>query len=202
MSCLLLDGALPTTLGGVPILTNYRNMIRFELLLDDESVPDDLKVPLGLRLLFGDTIPSSGPQEAMHDLIWYYLRGKGSINEIAKDKDAGTGVRVCAHAVDADAIYASFLQAYHIDLLHTNMHWWVYAALLEQLPDTTPMGRIMQLRSMDLSSIKNKEQRAFYAKLKKQVALPRRSGKPRSAETLAERAIRRLAEEGGQAHGV
>ena len=58
---------------------------------------------------------------------------------------------------DADAIYASFLMQYHIDLLKERgkMHWCVFRALFDGLNEDTPIQRIIDLRqksSVTLSS--------------------------------------------------
>ncbi len=49
---------------------------------------------------------------------------------------------------DAGLIYASFLDAYDIDLFEQQgkMHWWVFQALLEGLPQKTILQRVIQIR--------------------------------------------------------
>ena len=49
MSCLLLENGLPDTIDGVPIYPDFRNMIRFEQILDDSSLSDMEKTLLGVR---------------------------------------------------------------------------------------------------------------------------------------------------------
>lgn len=43
MSCLLLEDGLPETIDGVPIYADYRNMIRFEQILDDDALSPAVK---------------------------------------------------------------------------------------------------------------------------------------------------------------
>ena len=50
-------------------------------------------------------------------------------------------------ALDGPYIYASFMQAYNIDLIETNMHWYKFNALFLGLPSDTKICEIMQARA-------------------------------------------------------
>lgn len=54
---------------------------------------------------------------------------------------------------DAEYIYASFMQAYGIDLFEeqTKMHWFKFKGLLNGLPENTIMKQIIQIRSWEPS---------------------------------------------------
>ena len=67
MSCLLLEGGLPETIDGVPIYADYRNMIRFEQILDDDGLTDVQKTMLGVSQLF-DELPPGGIERAVDRL--------------------------------------------------------------------------------------------------------------------------------------
>ena len=47
----------PRELCGVPIDTDYRRMVQFELLLREESVPEADKIQLALSLLYKQPVP-------------------------------------------------------------------------------------------------------------------------------------------------
>lgn len=209
MTCLLLEGGLPETIDGVPIYADYRNMIRFEQILDDDSLTDVQKTMLGVSQLF-DELPRGGLERAVDRLQWFYSRGRNADTE---DKQQGgkKAVRAYDLTYDADAscIYAAFQQAYQIDLIETPyLHWWAFLALLENLPDSTAMAQRMQLRAMDVSKIKDKKTREHYKELQKQVALPEKAAaRPRKVESMADRVKRRHAEaraelERRRLHGV
>ena len=206
MTCLLLEGGLPESIDGVPIYADYRNMIRFEQLLDDDALSDTVKTALGVRQLF-DELPPGGIERAVDRLQWFYSRGKASDREDApRGKKA---VRAYDLIYDAPCVYAAFRQAYQIDLIEIPyLHWWAFLALLENLPDSTTMAQRMQLRAMDVDKIKDKKMREHYAKLQKQVALPAKAAaRPRKVESMADRVKRRHAEaraelERRRLHGV
>lgn len=48
--------------------------------------------------------------------------------------------------IDADYIYAAFLQVYGIDLLEVDMHWHKFSALLGSLPQGTMLTDIIGYR--------------------------------------------------------
>lgn len=73
---------------------------------------------------------------------------------------------------DADAIYASFLMQYHIDLLKERgkMHWCVFRALFDGLNEDTPIQRIIDLRQKNLTDVPD-EQRSKVMQLQQYYAL-------------------------------
>lgn len=82
--------------------------------------------------------------------------------------------------MDAGVIYASFRQQYGIDLTTEILHWWAFRMLLSGLGDDTPYGKRVQLRTLDLDSIPEKE-RPKYRKLKDMVSIA-----PKMSRTEAE----------------
>lgn len=193
MTCLLLENGLPDSIDGVTIYPDYRNMIRFEQILDDDALNDVEKTILGVNQLF-EELPPGGMARAVDRLQWFYRRGRDP-----KDVRAGAGKsneRAYDLVMDAGCIYASFLQAYHIDLTKVRfLHWWAFTSLLENLPEDTPMAQRMHLRTMELSEIKDNKLRQQYQKMQKQVALPRKAvTRGQRAESLSDRVKRRHAE--------
>lgn len=193
MTCLLLENGLPDSIDGVAIYPDYRNMIRFEQILDDDALNDVEKTILGVKQLF-EELPPGGMARAVDRLQWFYRRGRDP-----KDGRAGAGksnARAYDLVMDAGCIYASFLQAYHIDLTKVRfLHWWAFTSLLENLPEDTPMAQRMHLRTMELSEIKDTKLRQQYQKMQKRVALPRKSTtRGQRAERLSDRVKRRHTE--------
>ena len=52
------------------------------------------------------------------------------------------------------------------------MHWWKFRALFKGLDDNVQFSKIMSYRAIDLSQIKDKDEKLKYKKLKKIYALP------------------------------
>lgn len=194
MTCLLLEDGLPETIDGVTIYPDYRNMIRFEQILDDDALSDTAKTVMGVGQLFED-LPPGGLERAVDRLQWFYSRGK-SENAESRRPVGKRSVRAYDLTYDAPCIYAAFRQAYQIDLAEIPyLHWWAFLALLENLPDSTAMAQRMQLRTMDLKEIKNKKMRDHYKELQQQVALPAKvTTRPQKMENLSDRLTRRYEE--------
>lgn len=162
---LLLENGLPEEIDGRPIYPDFRNMIRFEQLLQDDTLPPHIKLMCSLQQLF-ERVPED-LDYAVQKLLWFYNCGKSP-----KDAAGGrAGMRPPERAYDFDKdaplIYASFVAAYGMHLTEVDyLHWWEFTALLQSLPDTTPMGRVMYLRTVDLDTIKDKTQRKILAEQK------------------------------------
>ena len=61
------------------------------------------------------------------------------------------------------------------------MHWYKFKILLNGLDNTTALGKRIELRSLDISSIKNTKLRTQILKAKKEIALVKKD-KRRSPE--------------------
>ena len=138
---ILLEDGLPEEIDGISIYPDFRNMIRFELLLQDDHVPEMSKLTVGLQLLFAEmpTDIFSGVER----LLWFYSGGR---SEEKKNRAAAAAhpPRAYDFEKDAELIYAAFMSTYGINLATVEyLHWWEFLALLEPLPDTPPMGMIM-----------------------------------------------------------
>ncbi len=194
---ILLENNLPLFCDGQSLYGDFRNMIRFENSLYDEELDGAQKVFIGLMQLFNEV--HNDEQRILQNtdiLIWFYTMGKGTVhfektapgtykhtcakndapshsNKIfAENSHITIAPRIYDFNEDANCIYSSFLQAYNIDLTATDfLHWWKFCALFENLPAHTPMAQKMSYRAMDLSLIKDKQQREFYEKLKREFAL-------------------------------
>ncbi len=77
---------------------------------------------------------------------------------------------------DMDYIEASFMSDYRIDLSTTQMHWWKFFNLIEGLSNSDlgnccVLNRIRNLRTYNVSQIKDPKERAKIIKAKNKVAL-------------------------------
>lgn len=80
---------------------------------------------------------------------------------------------------DMDYIEASFMSDYHIDLSNTKMHWWTFYNLINglsnsELGNCCVLNRIRNLRTIDVSRIKDRKERERVIKAQKQVALKKK----------------------------
>lgn len=87
-----------------------------------------------------------------------------------------TSHRVLDFDLDGEYIYASFMQAYGIDLIDAQgkLHWKKFFALFDGLPDDTKIKQVMRIRSADIPKPNkyNQEEIRNLTELKSYYALP------------------------------
>lgn len=176
-------------LGGAeyPINTDFRTSILFELMMEDEAVPDDKKVIQAVKLYYPELPPAPLLGEAVNALLWFYRAGKeekttkpkASANSDeesdnnADDAFDGMEKRIYSFEHDDDYIYSAFLSQYRIDLQDIDyLHWWKFRAMFRALDEDCQFCKIMGYRSIKINNKMTKEQKAFYRHMKAVHALP------------------------------
>ena len=155
------------------INSDFRTSILFELLMQDDELSDEEKIATALELYYPNIPPYDKWNEAINKILWFYRGGKDI--ELSKGKGQGrSSIQIYSFNYDDDYIYAAFLDQYRIDLQDIEyLHWWKFKAMFKALKEDNEIVKIMGYRSMDLSKIKDKEQREHYKKLKKMYEIPK-----------------------------
>ncbi|WP_291651356.1 bacteriophage Gp15 family protein [Clostridium sp.] len=152
------------------INSDFRTSILFELLMQDNSIGEEDKIIMALGLYY-QVIPEN-INEAIEQMLWFYRCGK----DITKSKGNGKGksvTQIYSFEHDDDYIYAAFMDQYNIDLQDIEyLHWWKFKAMFNSLKEDIKIVKIMEYRSMDLSKIKDKEEKAYYKKMQELYKLP------------------------------
>lgn len=91
----------------------------------------------------------------------------GNPMPVAKDEEED--IRLIDFEVDAQEIYASFVQAYNINLFDVQgrLTWIEFVALLNGLPTDTSISRIVQIRSWKPSNNDSSEYRSEMRRLQR-----------------------------------
>lgn len=165
------------------IHSDFRTWIQFENYLFWDSAELQERIVKCLYLCFVDGVPGNVNEAVRSVVEFYQCNGSDKIENTSaasesEHKSAGWHNRVYSFNYDAGLIYAAFQAQYGIDLQTTDMHWWKFNALFSGLTDKNKICKIMEYRAVDLSTIKDKEQKAFYRKMKQIYRLP----DPRSEE--------------------
>lgn len=128
----------------VPVDADFRTVLRCFNAFEDPNLTDDRKIFLLIRWFFKSTyVPNAG--EVFASFVFD--------NDTAEDDPASMDFEQ-----DADAIYASFMEQYHIDLFEIPyMHWKKFVVLLGGLSDKTALGRRISIRDWDTSQLKGEE---------------------------------------------
>lgn len=184
---LLLD-KLPMEYDGLKINTNFKSFILFEILMQDNEIAREDKIALALNLFF-EKIPQD-INRAVKCMLWFYTRGKSEEKKVngSNEKNKKTNnKRIYSYEYDADYIYAAFLSQYGIDLNNIQyLHWFKFKALFEGLKADNKICEIMGYRAVDVSKIKDKDERKRYKKLQREWALPDNRSEKEKEKDFAE----------------
>lgn len=119
-----------------------------------------------LTACYTDRLPPS-LNEALLALVRFYVGG------FETHADGGASRRpIVSFSADAEYIYSAYLSQYQIDLTAASMHWYQFMALFRSLDDSCRLSKIMEARAVNLGSIKDKNLKSYYRKMKRAYRLP------------------------------
>jgi len=153
------------------IRTDFRVWIEFETVALDFTLEDVKKAAgmIGLCYLKNQLPPkfSAAIEEAMRFYAGPKTQERTNVQPQEKARSA-----VYSFVHDAEYIYSAFYTQYGIDLQEAKLHWWQFLALFKGLGEENQIVKMMGYRGMDLSKIKDKEQRKHYRELQSLYRLP------------------------------
>lgn len=152
------------------INSNFRYGILFELLMQDSTIEEKDKICMALDLYY-PVIPTN-INEAIDKILWFYRCGKNITSQKCTGKDR-EATQIYSFEYDDDYIYSAFLDQYGVDLQDIEyLHWWKFKAMFKSLKEDNMIVKIMGYRNIDLSKIKDKEQKDYYKKMQKLYEIP------------------------------
>lgn len=172
-------------------------LLRVIDLTNDESIHPNVRVAMGLVFLLGseeeidrhldihDEFEFLGKYslEERLEILKAILNKYVDVGESKQLDRQGNPMPVVEHEEslqlmdfdhDADAIYSSFMQTYQIDLIEQRgkLHWFKFSALLNGLPEDTPIMNIISIRGWNPQDEKKKYNQRM-REAQKKLALPR-----------------------------
>ena len=172
---LILDKLPNFTPNGFKIRTDFRESIKFELLMQNDKINENDKVKLALNLYYYDISlkDTESLKMAINDILWFYKCGKEEQEkETSRKIIGGHPKRIYSYEFDAEYIFSAFMEQYEIDLNKEYLHWWKFRSLFNSLNEEVLFSKIMSYRAIDLSKIKDKDMKKYYKKMKKIYTLP------------------------------
>lgn len=153
------DGSLYT------IQTSFKYFLRFiELLANKDIKPQD----------FDFMYKNKKPQDRESGLIALVQFCNPPQNLPHTDKLEGSSEKAVDYTIDADYIFAAFMERYGIDLVESDMHWYKFQALFKGLHDTK-LNEIIGYRLWENTSGKRDAYTRQMEKLKLAWELPQES---------------------------
>ncbi len=150
----------------IPIQYDFRTWIKFTKLFEKEIGPKETAQMF--KLIFPVKLPKRFDKAIKAIMDFYSTEKLQKSNKRNKKKSK----KVYDFEIDSELIYAAFMQQYKIDLSTVDLHWWKFKALFNSLSEETQFIKVVQYRSMDLSKIKDKDQKKFYREMKSFYRLP------------------------------
>lgn len=158
-----------------PVITDYREWIRFS-----DMIKSDISTPLKLRFLsemFLDDIPNIYSEEGLAATIMGitdFLMMEGTDFPLENVRaDEGQCDKGIYYDYDAPYIISAFLRDYGIDLLEIPyLHWWKFRMLLDGLDEKSQIKERIYYRTVDVQSIKDKDERKRILKVRRMITLP------------------------------
>ena len=159
----------------IPIITDFREYIKLLDMLNDEEVNGYEKM-LFLRQYFlkepknmDEAISRLTDFVSMQELNDVHTEESGE----GEDTDVEEPKPLFSFALDYPYILSGFWQDYGIDISEVKyLHWWKFRQLFDGLSEKTEIKQRIMYRSIDLSTIKDKDERKRIEKIQRSIKLP------------------------------
>lgn len=164
MSNILID-ELPHDYEGYLINYHFKSGILLSECLSDKTFKDpEEQIYTAFRILYGKGFPCF--ETAMKGIKWF-LHGGEDVNDDPEDCET-----LFSFTQDRTMIFSAFMLKYGINLNESNMHFFEFLALFNDL-DKTSFRKVVDLRAIKPIDMRNytKEQKFQIYKLKKKYAL-------------------------------
>ncbi|MQS44241.1 Gp15 family bacteriophage protein [Companilactobacillus mishanensis] len=162
-----LDNTILTRIGELPIDLNFNNVLRWYEMADRDDMSKAEKIVAAWYIFLGsdylsftsidDFEVASDAIESISDYISqdpYMKKGEETASNAPYKS-----TRWFSYTEDSEAIYASFLFDYGIDLIEeqNKMRWEKFRALFNNLSSKSPIMKIIDIRQTDISKYEGQE---------------------------------------------
>jgi hypothetical protein len=179
---------------------SYDNILNFYELIDNHEYDVNFRIITSLEIIVeeSDKLGLKSLEEA-YGLFKFLLlkfldidldKNKKQGENESEEDDTGDTVKSFDYNKDAEVIYASFMQAYKMDLFEQQgiLHWKKFNALLVNLPDETAFKKIVGFRVMKVPTEKegaSKDYIRYVRQMKEKYSLDTRSVEERINDSLS-----------------
>lgn len=155
----------------IPIITNFREYVKLIDMLNDADIGPEEKVYY-IRQYFkkepGDFL------KAMEELTEFVkMSALHQENNDDQTEEQRRKKDLYSFSIDYPFIFSAFLHDYGINIRTIPyMHWWEFRLLFDGLSEDTEIKQRIMYRNIDLSDIKDPEERKRISKIQKLIKLP------------------------------
>lgn len=158
----------------IKIITDFREYIRLLDMLKDQELDALRKFAIIQQYFIDDVIVDEEAISALSRFIMMDTNCAEVGNVCDYEEPRGNQKKnLFSYSIDYPYILSGFMKDYGIDLIDIKyMHWWKFRMLFDGLSDDTEIKQRIMYRSVDLSEIKDKEERKRIKKIQKSIQLP------------------------------
>ena len=149
------------------INSDFKTMLKIIEIIDDDLFTQNEKINNIVYLFYVECdFTTDKLYLAYEEIIKFMSCYKES------EKSNKNNKRTIDYSADSSFIYSAFIQLYQIDLSKTNLHWFKFSSLINNLNDGKPfIVELMQCRSVVISESMSVEQKKYYRKMQKEYAI-------------------------------
>lgn len=161
----------------VPIITDFREYIRLLDMLKCKELNDIQRIMILKEYFLKDISIDSEAIHALTDFVTMNMKEKESEQdpdgEEGEEQEETGKKNLFSYEIDYPYILSGFLRDYGIDLETVNyLHWWKFRMLFDGLSEDTEIKQRIMYRGINLSEIKDKEERKRISKIQRSIQLP------------------------------
>ena len=162
----------------VSIITDFREYIRLLDMLKCDGLNTYQKMAILEDYFLDEITIDEDAIDALTEFVVMDLDSKDK-NSNEDDSDENNSERseskknLFSYEIDYPFILSGFLRDYGIDLEAVEyLHWWKFRMLFDGLSEDTEIKQRIMYRGIDLSDIKDKDERKRIARIQRKIQLP------------------------------
>ena len=161
----------------IDIITDFREYIRLLDMLKCKELNGTQRITILKEYFLADISIDS---EAIHALTGFVTMDMKERDPNSEEEEEGAEEQeeagkknLFSYEIDYPYILSGFLRDYGIDLETVNyLHWWKFRMLFDGLSEDTEIKQRIMYRGINLSNIKDKEERKRISKIQRSIQLP------------------------------
>lgn len=162
----------------IPIITDFREYIRLLDMLKCEELNAMQRLTLLTQYFLYEIEVDKEAISALTEFVVMDFDSwqKGNEEDGIEPDRHGSNKNLYSYEMDYPFILSGFMRDYRIDLESVEyLHWWKFRMLFDGLSEDTEIKQRIMYRSIDLSDIKDKDERKRISRIQRRIQLPQES---------------------------
>lgn len=159
----------------IPIITDFREYIRLLDMLKCEELNAMQRLTLLTQYFLYEIEVDKEAISALTEFVVMDFDSwqKGNEEDGVEPDRHGSNKNLYSYEMDYPFILSGFMRDYRIDLESVEyLHWWKFRMLFDGLSEDTEIKQRIMYRGINLSDIKDKDERKRISRIQKRIQLP------------------------------